>query len=121
MKITKKLTEKEIIEGSKKICEFVGIKPIKGCNEYNKEYYYYNDPILKDFVSIPEYATDFNELIPIVRKCHDVCPIFTIDELDDESYFIPYFMRMDLLMPIELIFKYTVMFIDWYNKQPKKN
>ena len=43
---------KEILD----IAKFMGIKPIKGINEYtNAEYYYYNNPQLQDFDAIPFY------------------------------------------------------------------
>lgn len=46
----------------------MGIKPIKGINEYtNAEYYYYNNPQLQDFDAIPFYNS-WDEIMPVIEK-----------------------------------------------------
>lgn len=58
-----KYTEK-IIE----IAKFMGLRPIKGFNEYTgEEYYYYNNDEMKDHEPVPFY-NNWNEIMPVVIK-----------------------------------------------------
>jgi hypothetical protein len=61
------------------IALFMGIKPIKGFNEFNnnKEYYYYNNSKTKDFEAIPDYKNSWDDLMPVVEKINE-CDWVTI-------------------------------------------
>lgn len=55
------------------IAVFIGIKPIKGFNEFNNNqaYYYYNNSKTKDYEAIPDYKNSWDELMPVVEKINE--------------------------------------------------
>jgi hypothetical protein len=103
------------------ILKYMGFIPLKAINEWtNSEFYYYNDPDLKDYVAIPEYNRDWNKLMKVVEKINrrdwvtilaDTCTIHSlkIDEfktitIEKEGY--------PLIMPV---FDAVLEYIKWYN------
>lgn len=69
---------KTTVSSSVLIAKFMGLKPIKDiCSRTGKEYYYYNDAELEDFVALPTYR-NYDELMSVVEK------IFTL-QFDDEN------------------------------------
>ena len=55
-----------------KIAEFMGITPIRGLNERTgNEYYYYNNPEVKDFEALPLYNT-WGDIMPVLLKIEDL-------------------------------------------------
>jgi hypothetical protein len=53
------------------IAVFMGIKPIKGFNELNAYYYYYNNSKTKDFEAIPNYKNSWDDLMSVVEKINE--------------------------------------------------
>jgi len=64
--------EIEYTETTLKIAKLMGLTPIKILNENTGTVsYYYDDPIMKDYESLPFYNT-WDELMPVVIKIESI-------------------------------------------------
>jgi len=116
-------TTQELLD-SVAIAKYMGINPIKGVSENSgKVYYYYNDPILKDYEVLPTYK-HWGELMPVVVQINkrdwvtiksDECAIHSlnINEFDDIKIEID---GGDLL---EIVYDAVLEYVNWFNQKNK--
>jgi len=58
----------EYTEEILKMSKLIGMNPIKGVDKNTGNiYYYYNDPIMRDYLALPIFDT-WDELMPVVIK-----------------------------------------------------
>lgn len=104
-------------EQNKTIAEFMGIQVMTGYNEHNnnRKYYYYNNSIIQDYVGLPMYEEDWNDLIPVITKIAKIASSnpelgFKASELIRDIQIKMY------LNHINAAYKMVVTFILWYNE-----
>jgi len=112
------------------IGNFMGLLLIEGINFKGNKYYYYNNPIMEDFESLPDYDSDWNELMKVVEKIEEIYVFNYSGYLLESSDSIKNFEEMMKLTKtgffinnqmiyvntdIKEVYKAVVIFIEWYN------
>ena len=64
-----------------------------------------------------KYHKDWNWLMPCIFKIRTTCPVVTLYDLTDENKFIYDLFRLNIFTPIEIVWKYCIEYVDWFNKQ----
>ena len=110
-------------ENNKLLAEFLEIKVLKDVNEYTgKEYYYYNNFELKDFEALPDYNSDWNELMKVVEKIESKNYEVIIGGKNQAIIQDIYFAGENGIITerleatkIKTVFEACVDFVNWYN------
>lgn len=102
-------------EDIKLIAEFMGLTVFEGVSLFDgSRYYYYNNAEMQDYEALPDYDSDFNELMPVGAKCYKIA--------DDAGSYEWRGCLIDtmLLFDLKMFFKAVVSFIKFYNANPKE-
>lgn len=113
-------------DNNKLLAEFLEIKVLKNINSYTGEkYYYYNNSELEDFDALPDYSSDWNELMKIVEKIKklEFCDSFTI-EIDDfcmicckQKHFEKFCSSKN--NTFQAVYDCCIDFVNWHNLKTK--
>ena len=113
--------------GNVSIAAMLGIKPLKGINEYTgKEYYYYNSYEMQDYEALPSYDCDWNALMPVVEDINkrdwvtilaDECKIHSLINGEFETIKITKEGEPLISVVYDAVLKYA----KWYNVKYNSN
>jgi len=106
--------------GNVAIAKLMGLHPIKDINERTgKEYYYYNNSEMQDYVALPSYDYDWGDLMPVVEHINkrdwvkilaDECKIHGLQNGEFEDIKIVKEGQTLISIVYEAVLKYA----EWY-------
>lgn len=104
------MTQEEIIEGNKIIAEYKTQQRFMNHSIYIDSELFFDNQL--------KYHKSWNWLKPIIDNIVQQIGVKTIDDCDDEEWFITInITRMSISVSIEYAWKRVIEFIKWYNKQ----
>ncbi len=109
------------------IAPFMGITPMKDISKHDGSvYYYYNNFEEQDFDALPDYVSDYHELMLVVDKIEiELGHAFEICQTHVDIYAHDSESSLDIIIDVDeetkkkAIYSACVKFINWYNQQKK--
>jgi hypothetical protein len=106
------MTQEQINKYSVLMAEYMGITVFDDIDANGNKYFYYNNFKMQDFEALPNYHSDYNELIKVWVKFRDLYE----PELGKALWDVKENIKTIIVMkPIEEAFEELGKAIEWYN------